>query len=110
MTQIPRTARFAFTSLFQRAYPTYLAKSPKIREKLEDFKHFKEQRPPRSLPASFKDHFLKGRLQGFRECHLDEDIILIYTDKSDIVRFIAICDHDELNQANFQKKVRATLE
>ncbi|MDI9349297.1 MAG: type II toxin-antitoxin system YafQ family toxin [Candidatus Symbiobacter sp.] len=30
------------------------------------------------LPAKFHDHALKGKLRGFRECHLKPDLLLIY--------------------------------
>ncbi|MCM1237059.1 MAG: type II toxin-antitoxin system YafQ family toxin [Ruminococcus flavefaciens] len=31
-----------------------------------------------ALPAQYKDHQLNGNLQGFRECHLESDWLLIY--------------------------------
>lgn len=30
------------------------------------------------LPAQYKDHFLTGNLQDFRECHIEPDWLLIY--------------------------------
>lgn len=32
-----------------------------------------------TLPESYRDHPLKGDLQGFRECHIEPDWLLIYT-------------------------------
>jgi len=34
-----------------------------------------EQQP---LPAKYKDHLLIGNWQGFRECHIEPDWLLIY--------------------------------
>lgn len=31
-----------------------------------------------TLPANYKDHSLKGEFQGFRECHIRGDILLVY--------------------------------
>ena len=30
------------------------------------------------LPASLKDHPLKGDYAGFRDCHIEPDLVLIY--------------------------------
>lgn len=32
-----------------------------------------------SLPEHYKDHNLKGDWEGFRECHVEPDWLLIYT-------------------------------
>lgn len=31
-----------------------------------------------SLPVQYKDHALTGNLQGFRECHIEPDWLLMY--------------------------------
>jgi mRNA interferase YafQ len=30
------------------------------------------------LPATLRDHALKGRYDGYRECHVDPDWLLVY--------------------------------
>jgi mRNA interferase YafQ len=30
------------------------------------------------LPATYKDHQLKGQLQEYRECHIKDDWLLVY--------------------------------
>jgi len=30
------------------------------------------------LESSYKDHELKGKLQGIRECHIESDLLLLY--------------------------------
>lgn len=32
----------------------------------------------KSLPAKFKDHALKGKYAGYRECHIRGDLLLVY--------------------------------
>ena len=34
-----------------------------------------EQKP---LPASLRDHPLKGKYAGYRDCHVEPDLVLIY--------------------------------
>jgi len=35
------------------------------------------------LPARYEDHALKGKYIGFRECHINNDWLLIYRIKDD---------------------------
>jgi mRNA interferase YafQ len=30
------------------------------------------------IPAQYRDHELKGEYQGFRECHIQGDLLLVY--------------------------------
>ena len=32
----------------------------------------------KGLPVNYKDHSLKGDYQGFKECHIRGDILLVY--------------------------------
>ena len=36
-----------------------------------------------SLPARYRDHELKGKLAGFRECHIKPDWLLVYLKEND---------------------------
>ena len=50
-----------------------------------------------ALPPKFKDHPLKGNLQGFRECHIKPDLILIYRKSdSDSLELVRLGSHSEL--------------
>jgi mRNA interferase YafQ len=35
------------------------------------------------LPKKYKDHFLQGNWQGYRECHVKPDLLLIYKLEND---------------------------
>lgn len=52
------------------------------------------------LPAEWKDHELSGDWNGFRECHVGGDFLLIYKlhegSKYDIVVFTRAGTHSEL--------------
>ena len=56
-----------------------------------------EQKP---LPVPFRDHALKGRLRGLRECHIDHDLLLVYeiVEKRLELLLLRLCDHDELRK------------
>ena len=38
-----------------------------------------------SLPEKYRDHALKGKFSGFRECHIQPDWLLIYMIQDDIL-------------------------
>ena len=38
-----------------------------------------------SLDDKYKDHELKGRYQGFRECHIQPDWLLIYLKEENVL-------------------------
>ena len=53
-----------------------------------------------SLPASLRDHALKGRLKHLRECHIDHDLLLVYEIVEDRLELflLRLCHHDELKK------------
>lgn len=51
---------------------------------------------PEPLPASFRDHKLKGEWRDFRECHLGPDWLLIYTITDFELRPVRLGTHSEL--------------
>lgn len=50
------------------------------------------------LEAKYKDHALKGDLDGFRECHIQPDWLLIYLKENDILTLtlVATGSHSDL--------------
>lgn len=53
-----------------------------------------------SLPVSFRDHALKGRLKHLRECHIDHDLLLVYElieERLELL-LLRLCDHDALKK------------
>ncbi len=49
-----------------------------------------------ALDKKQKDHFLKGNLGRYKECHLKPDLLLIYRIYRDEVQLIDIGSHSEL--------------
>ena len=48
------------------------------------------------LPASNKDHLLKGEWKGCRDCHLKPDLVLIYRKTQSAIELLRIGSHSEL--------------
>jgi len=48
------------------------------------------------LAEKYKDHFLKGNPQQYKECHLKPDLLLIYRIYRDEVQLIDIGSHSDL--------------
>ena len=48
------------------------------------------------LPASYRDHPLKGRWVSYRDAHIESDWILVYKVVGDIVRFERTGTHSDL--------------
>lgn len=81
---------------FKEIYRKLLKEEPSIRETMTIFNEYKRKIPPERLPAKMKDHHLKGRLDGHKECHLAADVLLIYTHENDVVTLIDVCRHSQL--------------
>ena len=48
------------------------------------------------LPAKYKDHPLSGDWQGFRDCHIKNDLLLIYSISGDILELARLNTHAEI--------------
>lgn len=50
-----------------------------------------------SIPAKFKPHMLSGSYKGHMECHVLNDLLLIWFDRdSDVVVLVRLGTHSEL--------------
>lgn len=52
----------------------------KLREVERVIKIFADDK---KLPAKYRDHALQGDWKGYRECHIQGDLLLIYTIEND---------------------------
>ena len=48
------------------------------------------------MAKKYCDHDLKHDWNGFRECHILPDLLLIYKQKDDIIHLVRIGSHSEL--------------
>ncbi|MDH6358916.1 type II toxin-antitoxin system YafQ family toxin [Parabacteroides sp. PF5-9] len=50
-----------------------------------------------SLPQEYRPHFLIGEYRGYMECHVENDLLLIWFDEEeDIIKLIRLGSHSEL--------------
>ena len=48
------------------------------------------------LPASYRDHALKGEFKGYRDCHLEPDWLLIYAQTRQTLQLVRTGSHSDL--------------
>jgi len=66
---------------------------------MKAFNEAKRKIPPTPLPDWMWDHGLRGSLAGVEECHLANDVLLVYTHKDDVVTLLDCCTHEELDRS-----------
>jgi len=63
---------------FKAIYKAFVRQAPAIKRTIRVFNEVKRKIPPEPLPRGMKDHQLKGKWNGHRECHLAPNVLLIY--------------------------------
>src|SRR5580658_1204166 len=82
---------------FKASWQRFKVKNPGISDAMTAFDRAKRAVPPEPLPAKMKDHKLDGPLKGFMDCHLDDDVILIYKLQPDrTIKLLRVCEHADL--------------
>lgn len=72
-------------------------KTDAISDAMTTFDRCKRAVPPKPLPPKMKDHKLKGPLGACRECHLDDDVLLLYQPLPDgTIHLLTVCAHEDL--------------
>ncbi len=49
-----------------------------------------------TLDAKYRDHSLKGKYKGTRECHIEADWLLVYEIRDDVLLLYRLGTHSEL--------------
>ncbi len=49
-----------------------------------------------TLPAKYHDHALVGDMQGYRECHIEKNWLLVYRVTETEIILVATGSHDDL--------------
>ncbi len=50
----------------------------------------------RNLPEKYKDHALSGNWKGFRDCHIKNDLVLIYHVNNEGLTLVRLNTHSEV--------------
>ncbi len=49
-----------------------------------------------NLAVKYQDHALTGNWQGFRDCHIKPDLVLIYEKYDNVLQLVRLGSHSEL--------------
>jgi addiction module RelE/StbE family toxin len=72
-------------------------KTDAVSEAMTEFDRYKRSVPPAELPGRMRDHKLDGPLKGFMECHLADDVLLIYKPVAGgAIKLLRVCTHADL--------------
>ncbi len=52
-----------------------------------------------TLPHKYCDHALTGDWRGFRDCHINPDLVLIYRKYDNVLQLVRLGSHAELKLA-----------
>lgn len=50
----------------------------------------------KNLPEKYKDHALSGNWKGFRDCHIKNDLVLIYHVNNEELTLVRLNTHSEV--------------
>lgn len=78
---------------FKNQFKAYLKKKPDITPFTEVLNLLSNSL---DLPNKYKEHYLKGKWKGYKECHLAPDWLLIYKTTDTEVFLVATGSHDDL--------------
>jgi mRNA interferase YafQ len=82
---------------FRASWKKFKVQYPHISDAMTTFDRCKRAVPPEPLPGKMEDHKLDGPLKGYMDCHLDDDVILLYkTLPNGAIKLLRICTHADL--------------
>ena len=92
-----REVKWEVAEGFRQSYKKYLKIFPDIRAAMAEFNRCKRARPPQQLPGRMKDHKLDGPLKGYMDCHLADDVILLYKPlPNGAIKLLLVCEHSDI--------------
>lgn len=86
--------KIVYTRKFLRDYKKYSKSGINFREKLNEVIEFLGSKSV--LPEKFKDHKLNGEWEGYRECHILFDLLLVYKYQDKHVELATLDTHEAL--------------
>ncbi len=81
------------TAQFKKDVKRYKRYKYKIKLLLETIDKLRNEE---ELDIRYKDHPLKGKMTGYRECHIEPDYLLIYQIKNELLYLTRVGSHSEL--------------
>lgn len=87
--------RIEATSNFKKNYKLIVKRGYNIKKLEKVIDMLAEETP---LPATYHDHPLKGKYEGYRDCHIEPNWLLVYKKFEDLLVLVltATGTHDDL--------------
>jgi mRNA interferase YafQ len=86
--------KLRYTGQFKKDLKRYLNRPKKLKALQETLDMLRNETP---LPASYREHRLKGEYQGCSECHIEGDFLLVwYDEETDTIVLYRLGTHSEL--------------
>ena len=83
-----------YSTQYKKDFKRYKHRPEKLQTLLGVFRILENEKP---LPKEFKAHKLKGQYYGCIECHIEDDILLIWLDEgSEFIYILRLGTHSEL--------------
>ena len=73
-----------------------LASSPEFLTSIEYIEVMYHLLNGMALPAKYFDHALSGEWQGFRDCHIKNDLVLVYKVEGSVLQLARLNTHSEV--------------
>lgn len=83
-----------YTSKFKKDYKKVSKQGKKLEKLNKIIENYLVLEKP--LPVKFKDHSLSNNWQGYRECHIEPDWLLIYKIDDNGLQLVRTGSHSEL--------------
>ena len=87
--------KISFTKDYKRDLKR-LANQPKILLSAEMIDVMHHLLNGKNLPEKYKDHALSGNWKGFRDCHIKNDLVLIYHVNNEGLTLVRLNTHSEV--------------
>ncbi|WP_159991092.1 type II toxin-antitoxin system YafQ family toxin [Pelistega ratti] len=88
-----KTLTIAYTKDFKKDFDKLSLKQVLSTEFTEVMYHLQHGLP---LPEKYRDHPLKGKMKAYRDCHIQNDLVLIYSIKDGVLTLIRLNSHSEI--------------
>ena len=87
---------YELTKAFKRDIARLAKSNPEILVSYRYVEVFNTLLNRESLPEIYKDHALSGDMEGVRDCHIFNDLVLLYQINEDVISFIRLASHSEI--------------
>ncbi|MGX2951549.1 type II toxin-antitoxin system RelE/ParE family toxin [Ursidibacter sp. B-7004-1] len=96
MKQNNKLKEYELTKPFKRDIAKLAKSNPEILVSDRYTEVFNALLNGKELPIIYKDHALSGDMEGIRDCHIYNDLVLLYEIREDVISFIRLASHSDI--------------